>query len=301
MSALPVVIREEYLTLMDGDHCAAAILNAFEMWSRNKADYIYKSVIEMQADLMGLFGRNRIGDAFKELRQRGFLLVRNNPAMRTDQTLQYLFQPLVILRVVFNRFLMGLKSQALAVTIQTLILKSQALGLKNESESNPESISEGKSENDLKIISDERGYLSEGTDQSKFFQDDPNPNPEDVPQYLRQQVPSEAVRQQLAGYSAKLGLRQYADVMARCGNAHSWEYVLKALANESAPTPSSAPPPSSGDTTEKDIDVDETPDVDIPPYIPVVDEPEMTPEQTRQAWLKAHVSPELLATMGGAF
>lgn len=258
-----MVIREEYLTLMDGDHCAAAILNAFEMWSRNKANYIYKSIIEMQADLMGLFGRNRIGSAFKELRRRGFLLMRNNPTKPQDQTLQYLFQPTAILRAVFNRLKLSLKPHSLTVMLQALILKSQALGLKNESESHPESISEGKSEDNSKIISDERDFLPEGIDQAKFFQDDPSPNPEEVPQYLRQHTPSEAVRQQLAGYSAKLGMPRYSEVMGRCANAHSWEYVLKALANEPVPSPRSAPPPSSDDTTEKDIDIDATPDIDV--------------------------------------
>jgi len=72
MNTMPIVIRKEYLDLMNGDHCAAAILNAFEMWSKNKADFIYKSVKQMHADFMGVYGKNRIGAAFKKLRDRGF-------------------------------------------------------------------------------------------------------------------------------------------------------------------------------------------------------------------------------------
>lgn len=274
MNTMPVVIRHEYLTLMNGDHCAAAILNAFEMWSKNKADFIYKSAVEMQADLMGLFGLNRIGEAFKELRRRGFLLARKNPYQATDQTLQYLFQPVVIQRAMLLRQFLTLNLHALKASLQTLFLKSQALSLKHESESISETKSEGKSESDSEIISDsrERDFEPEGIDQSKFVQDDPYLNAEGVPQYLRQQVPSAVVRQQLAAYSLSLGLTLYAEVMTRCANARSWEYVLKALANEPIPSPGFAAPPSPAaddptepDWTEDDIPGNETPAIDIEP------------------------------------
>lgn len=272
MNTMPIVIRKEYLDLMNGDHCAAAILNAFEMWSKNKADFIYKSVKQMHADFMGVYGKNRIGAAFKKLRDRGFLLARNNPDISQDQTLQYLFQPFVIVRAMVGRFLNSLNPQTLIRVFQTLKIKSQNLDKGNESESISETKSEGKSESDSKIISDsrERDFEPEGIDQSKFIQDDPYFNAEGVPQYLRQQVPSAVVRQQLAAYAVSLGLKLYAEVMTRCANARSWEYVLKALANEPIPSPSFAAPPSPAadeptepDWTEDDVPGNDTPAIDI--------------------------------------
>lgn len=155
---------------------------------------------------------------------------------------------------------------------------------------------------DSKIISDsgERDFEPEGIDQSKFFQDDPSPNAEDVPQYLRRQVPSAAVRQQLSAYSLSLGLKLYAEVMTRCANARSWEYVLKALANEPIPSPRFASPPSPAadaptepDWTEDDIPGNDTPALDDDLFAKPV-----AVEDVRQAWLKAHVAPALLANGG---
>ena len=302
MSHMPIVIREEYLTLMDGDDCAAAILNAFEMWSKNKPAYIYKSVKQMHSDFMKVYGKNRIGAAFKKLRDRGFLLARNNPEISQDQTLQYLFQPLVIVRAMFGRLLKSLNLQTLLKVFQTLKIKSGNLDKGNESESISETKSEDKSESNSKIISDggERDFEPEGIDQSKFFQDDPSPNAEDVPQYLRRQVPSAAVRQQLSAYSLSLGLKLYAEVMTRCANARSWEYVLKALANEPIPSPRFASPPSPAadaptepDWTEDDIPGNDTPVIDDDIFAKPV-----AVEDVRQAWLKAHVAPALLANGG---
>lgn len=264
MSTLPVVIRREYLDLMDGDHCAAAILNAFEMWSKNKPDFIYKSVRQMHADLMELFGLNRIGDAFRELRRRGFLTARNNPSSPNDQTLQYQFQAAAILSAAARRALSGLKRHALLSFFQTLIIKSRTLTLKHESESISEVKSENKSESDFTL--ERERFLSEGSDDSKFFKDDPST----LPLHLRTQIPSADVRQQLAAYAGKLGLECYAQVIARCGNARSWDYVLKALSNELPPTPSSAPPPSTDpdatkpDNVQSTVSPDDTPIFDIP-------------------------------------
>lgn len=248
MSDMPIVIRKEYLMLMDGDHCAAAILNAFEMWSKNKPTFIYKSMPEMQADLMGLFGLNRIGEAFKKLRERGFLVARNNPAMAADRTLQYQFQPVVILQTALRRMLTSLKPHALVLMLQALILKYQALGLNDESESISETKSEFKSEIDSKISQRERDAYFEGVDQAKFEKDDPYTPTEPVPVYLQKQNPSRETRQMLAAYSTQLGDR-YGQVMTRCANARSWEYVLKAMANE-AQSPSSAAPLSQFDWVE---------------------------------------------------
>lgn len=266
--------------LMNGDACAAAILNAFEMWSKGKSDFIYKSVPQMYADFMGVFGHNKIGAAFKELRQRGFLLARKNPVKPQDQTLQYLFQPLVIQRAMFLRQFLVLNVHALKTTLQTLFLKSQALILKRESESISESKTEGISELDSKMISRERDFHPEGIDQTKFFQDDP---PDSVPPYLREQMPSAEIRQQLAAHSQQLGLKTYAEVINRCANARSWEYVLKALANEHAPTPLSAPPPS---PAEAPTEPDWMPEI-TKPETPAADEPVKSDDPNVATWALA--------------
>jgi len=264
MNTLPVMIRREYLDLMDGDHCAAAILNAFEMWSKNKPDYIYKSAAEMQSDLLGLFGLNRVGNAFLELRRRGYLIARDNPNIPTDRTKQYLFQPIAVLRSMLMRVLMQLSFQSLVSVFQTLILKSQALAPKHESESISEHESENKSKSDSNHERDR--FLFEGFDDAKFFKDDPASS---LPTHLRTQMPSVEVRQQLAAYAGKLGLELYAQVIARCGNARSWEYVLKALENEQvpAPYPPVPPPPPMPDETNPDhqteSDAEATPDIDV--------------------------------------
>jgi hypothetical protein len=71
---------------------------------------------------------------------------------------------------------------------------------------------------------------------------------------------------------------------------------------KNTPSPRSAPPPSpAADDTEPDGLFEEVPGNETPAIDEPIREPELTPEQIRQAWLEAHVSPELLATMGGAF
>jgi len=200
----------------------------------------------MLADLQRRCGRDKAKRILAELVKAGYVIVqrcvneltkRFEPTRYTVNEIPCTENPSTENPLPENRPLQYIESQS--------IEESQIKETKNQSQS-------------------ERDFEPEGIDQSKFFQDDPSPNPEGVPVYLRQQIPSMAVRQQLAAYSAKLGLSLYAEVMTRCANARSWEYVLKALANEPTPTPISAPPPSVGDTTERDWteDDNETPALD---------------------------------------
>lgn len=93
-----IVIRQEYLYICQGDHCAAAILSAFETWTigklkRGEADpWIYKSQKEMHDDLTSLFGFSQIKLAFKKLRQWKFLVGRPHSDHSVDQTLEYHFE-----------------------------------------------------------------------------------------------------------------------------------------------------------------------------------------------------------------
>ncbi|MBA3867760.1 MAG: hypothetical protein H0X30_01250 [Anaerolineae bacterium] len=132
--------------------------------------------------------------------------------------------------------------------------------------------------------SERERFLPEGVDPAKFIQDDPYTSPDDAPQYLRQTAPTSAVRQQLEAYSTKLGSKVYGEVMTRCGNAHSWEYVLKAFANEPMPSPCSTPPPSpaADDPTEPDGSFEEVPGNETP----AIDEPVLieNPDPNTKKW-----------------
>lgn len=111
-----VVIREDYLAVCDGNHCAAALLSIFEYWTNVKLGqqeqaqvenaiaaaggapsvrddlWVFKSVTDLETDLMGLFGKMKIGDALKLIRDKGFVERRTNPDYRWDRTLQYHLQ-----------------------------------------------------------------------------------------------------------------------------------------------------------------------------------------------------------------
>lgn len=111
-----LVIRDEYLVLCEGDHCAAALLAVFEFWhnvklanaEQAKIDveiaakegvepkqsaelWIYKSQEELQDDMLGLFGETKIAKATRWLISAGYLATRSNPHYKWDHKAQYLF------------------------------------------------------------------------------------------------------------------------------------------------------------------------------------------------------------------
>jgi hypothetical protein len=119
-----IIIREDYLAICDKNHCAAAILNVFEYWTDVKLDnreqaeteneiakagnvttvdtslWIYKSIPELQKELMGLFGEKKIGAALDMLQSKGFIDSRNNPKYGWDRTLQYEFQTEIVQKAI---------------------------------------------------------------------------------------------------------------------------------------------------------------------------------------------------------
>lgn len=122
-----VIIREDYLAICNGNHCAAAILNEFEQWTNTKLDHagqhdieneiaaregaasdldtstwVYMSQEQLHRDLMGMFGERKIADALKELKELGFLTVRTNPKFKWDRTLQYLLNVDFVIEAVQN-------------------------------------------------------------------------------------------------------------------------------------------------------------------------------------------------------
>lgn len=134
MSALPIIaIRQDYLKICDGDHCAAAILNAFEFWSRGKRRkgvtgdvWIYKKQSELRVDLAGMFGLNKISASLRRLRDLGFLAARSNPHNGQDKTLQYRFEWEAV-EVAISGFSVVQKSKP-----ETTEIKPEALKLKPE-------------------------------------------------------------------------------------------------------------------------------------------------------------------------
>ena len=109
-------LREEYVDLCEGNHCAAMVLSQHEYWHKNRIGsrqqakahnegaerkgqpptqdtslWVYKSHVQMQAELLGLFGEKAIGLAYKVLIAYGFVTTRFNPKQKWDRRPQYLF------------------------------------------------------------------------------------------------------------------------------------------------------------------------------------------------------------------
>lgn len=110
-----VIIREDYLAICEGDHCAAALLNIFEYWTNVKLAnqeqvviendiafaegleatwdtglWIYKRVPDLKDELLGLFGESKISAGLAILHEHGFIIKRTNPRFKWDKTLQYM-------------------------------------------------------------------------------------------------------------------------------------------------------------------------------------------------------------------
>lgn len=80
--------KRDELPLVDGDHCAAFILNMLRM-AAVAGEWIEISQDEIHTELDGLFSRNRIIAALKLLREKELVIVRENPHNRQVRTLQY--------------------------------------------------------------------------------------------------------------------------------------------------------------------------------------------------------------------
>ena len=115
-----VLIRQSYVDLCDGNHCAAALLNFFEYWHNIKMEHIRQAKAinalaesygdeptqdtslyqfhndqELQDGLCGLYGTRIIREALKLLESKGFIEVRRHPNPRYDfdTTKHFLFNP----------------------------------------------------------------------------------------------------------------------------------------------------------------------------------------------------------------
>lgn len=111
-----LLLREEYLCVCEGNHCAAMILSQHEYWHKHRLEnrqqaqshnegarrmglpatqdtglWVYRSHEQTKAELLNLFGEKAIGQAYKYLIKKGFLLTRLNPKQPWDRKPQYLF------------------------------------------------------------------------------------------------------------------------------------------------------------------------------------------------------------------
>lgn len=112
--ATMVIVREDYLQITNGNHCAAALLNYFEHWTNNKLDneeqkaaeqeiaskggitledtdlWIFASAEKISVDMLDLYSATKIRAALEWLVDVGFIQRRNNPKYGWDRTWQYL-------------------------------------------------------------------------------------------------------------------------------------------------------------------------------------------------------------------
>src|SRR5690554_3337192 len=89
-----LVIQPAHLEVCEGEHCAAAILHLFTVWTNHKKAkgedlWIYKKQAELAADLLNLFGVNKVVVSLQKLMTWGYLERRENPYNRQDKTYQY--------------------------------------------------------------------------------------------------------------------------------------------------------------------------------------------------------------------
>jgi hypothetical protein len=95
--AIPmVIIRAEYLAICGGEETAAAVLNYFEHLTNAKLVserpndlWIYKSIREMQDELLNTYSDNTLSAAVNLLIDCDYLEYRRNPHNRMDKTWQY--------------------------------------------------------------------------------------------------------------------------------------------------------------------------------------------------------------------
>jgi len=110
------LLREDYLHICEGKHCAAILLSQFEHWHNIKLEnreqsmltnkklqesgdkptqitdlWVWKSGVQAHTELMGQFGENMVSTSVRYLIEKGFLQSRTNPYNTYDQTIQYLF------------------------------------------------------------------------------------------------------------------------------------------------------------------------------------------------------------------
>jgi uncharacterized protein YcgL (UPF0745 family) len=83
-----VMYWRDELHLVDGDHCAALILNLLREWQGDHV-WVEATLDEIRDAIQGMFGKTRIAAALKLLREKELVLARHNPDFGQVRTLQY--------------------------------------------------------------------------------------------------------------------------------------------------------------------------------------------------------------------
>lgn len=92
-----IQIREDYLHLVDGDACAAAMLALFEFWTNGKAEHVAddaeiwitgKTAQDISDRLLNLYNEKSVRERLKKLGALGFIQTR--PTVKHRKTLDYL-------------------------------------------------------------------------------------------------------------------------------------------------------------------------------------------------------------------
>lgn len=226
--ALSIVIRPDYLTLCEGNHCAAAILDLFRRWTfykKNKGGeagaWIYKSQPNMAADMFGLFGENKVAAALNYLCDKGFLKWRHNPHSRQNKTRQYRFEDAAV------KAALKLQNETLKAQNQGLETSEQrveALELSSQGHKNAASDSKNQSDSSSKSLSDQSSSHPPPDDDWKPFLQF---------EEIFHCSPETDIRTALIREYKRLGEAQAVVVLERCRpSARTWKYLLTSLTNE---------------------------------------------------------------------
>lgn len=107
-----VIIREDYVQICDNNHCAAALLSVLEYWHNVRLDQveqervhqkidneygpnfsmaIYKSMVDLNSDLLGLWEKEKIRLSLDLLIEKGFVTRKDSSKSKFDKTKMYHF------------------------------------------------------------------------------------------------------------------------------------------------------------------------------------------------------------------
>lgn len=94
MKSILVILRRVYLELVDGNHCAAKLIEYFKHWrewkiKHHRTEWVYMPVRQIYEDLMGEHSVGIIRRAIALLVKLGLLEQRHNPGNGQDRTWQY--------------------------------------------------------------------------------------------------------------------------------------------------------------------------------------------------------------------
>ena len=231
MNAIPTmaIVRREDMALVQGDHCAAMILNLLRFWQGDR-EWVQATLEEIREGILSAYGKTRIAAALKLLRENGLVNARHNPDFGQVRTLQYQVAGYVARE--------GVPAGPSFTAIQNVVADES------------EVISE-PSETDLDMPESDTCSLYKESDSESWKESSPRVCEGDEPTQGDDDDDCPAgIRAEIQRITQQIGVTRVRDVLTRCdGKARSWHYVIKALRNErdqKRPSPSSAAPPPSG-------------------------------------------------------